>query len=116
MPELLPDDNVHSSTNQDKLNDLWWGIRSQSGAGKAILEQGIPLLGPAWEPLPGRHTTAQTELGALPQNFAVLKGAIAGLAEQVSQLAKAQGVVIDYDEIARKTADEIASRMAGGHA
>lgn len=61
--DLLPDDNVHSSDNQTKLNDIWWGTRSTSGAGKSILGNGIPVLGADWTPIPDRHTTPETELG-----------------------------------------------------
>ena len=112
--DLLPDDNVHSSDNQTKLNDIWWGTRSTSGAGKSILGNGIPVLGADWTPIPDRHTTPETELGALPQNFAVVLGAIAGLAEQIRQISVASGVTIDTDAIAKKTADEIAKRLTSG--
>lgn len=116
--DLLPDDEVHARDNQTKLDDIWWGIRSITGAGRAILRQGIARLGPDWRPLDGQHTTLETEIGALPQNFAVVRGEIAGLQEQLRQMAVATGAVIDYDLIAskaaQKTADELAARLKGG--
>ena len=116
MPTFIPDAQFNDPkySNAQKLADAVWGLRSQSGAGKAILQQGVPVLGADWLPVPDRHTTTETEIGALPQNFAVVLGAIAGLSEQVRQLAFATGVVIDTDAIAKKTADEIAQRLTSG--
>ncbi|MGM7776146.1 hypothetical protein ACSVHC_09025 [Arthrobacter sp. KNU-44] len=113
MPDFLPDTDIDIPNNQKKLNDIWWRIASVTGAGKTILRSWIPRLGPDWKPLPGQHTTPETELGALPQNFAVVLGAVAGLSEQIRQLSVATGAVIDADAIAKKTADEIAKRLSG---
>ena len=122
----LPDDSVHTASNQQKLDDIWWEARSSSGAGKALLNQGIPKLGPDWQPIPGVHTTPQQELSALPQNFANLKAQLDALKASIpvavnaavkaalaaAPAAPAAGV--DYAALASAVATELAARLSKG--
>lgn len=116
MGIIKTDAEFHASDNQLKLDDTYYGTVGPD-AGKAILTNGIPKLGPDWRPIPDTHTTPAQELGALPQNFANVMGAIAGLTELVKQLAAGQGIPLDLDKwtdaVASKTADELAKRLTG---
>jgi len=127
MPIFLPDDNMRTDPNQEKFNAMWWRICSVTGAGKTFLQSWIPRLGPDWQPIPNTHTTPETELGALPQNFQNLRDQITGLSTQVAvlkatveQLAKVQGfegqITIDdatVKAIAKSVVDEEARRLSG---
>lgn len=88
MGNIKTPEEYTSSDNQTKLNDAWWAVCGPD-AGKAILQNGIPLLGPDWKPLPNRHTTPEVELGALPQNFAVVLAAIAALSTKLDKIPAA---------------------------
>jgi hypothetical protein len=127
----LPDDSVHTATNQQKLDDIWWEARSTTGAGEALLNQGIPKLGPDWKPVPGVHTTPATELGALPQNFANLRASVDALKASIpvavnaavaaavpgavkAALAGTTPAAVDPSAIAKAVATELAARLTKG--
>lgn len=112
MPDLLPDADLTKLSNQTKLDDVWWGIRSVSGAGRAILRQSISVLDANWNRSKA-NTTLEIEIGALPQNFKVLREQVSALTELVKQLSIAQGVTIDYQAIAKAVVDEEAKRLSG---
>lgn len=112
MADLIPDIDLETSSNQKKLNDIWWGVRSVTGAGRGVLRQTVALFDKNWQ-VSKQTTTLETEVGALPQNFAIVRQQIAELTELVRQLSVAQGVTIDYAAIAKAVVDEEARRLQG---
>jgi hypothetical protein len=78
-----PDDNVHTASNQQKLDDLWWRLASTTAGGTTILERQIPVRGADGKPT-AENTTLEAEVAWLRQNFASLRSAINALPDTVA--------------------------------
>lgn len=97
----LPDADLRpagldTSTNQGKLIDLWnkgldvwWRVCSHTGLTKLIaaiadgvLSRPIPKLDANWLPTKV-NTSGYTEIGALPQNVANIRGDVAGVKSEL---------------------------------
>jgi hypothetical protein len=89
-------------SNQSKLDDLWWDTR---GPGQSVpkFDDGGNVIG---------GTTLEIELGWLATNFARIMWKLDTQEAVIRELAVKQGVVIDYDEIAKSVVDEQAKRLS----
>ncbi len=86
---IIPDNKILGRTNQEKLNDTVWGVRSMGAT--------IPRYG-----ADGRQngeTSPNIEAAWNAANFANVNGKLEAVLEAVKQLASAQGVTIDLDAI-----------------
>jgi hypothetical protein len=101
----LPAGNLKTSTNQQKLDDLWW--RVATGEGKAL--DRYDQYGK-----PNGKTSVEVEAQWAAANFARLSGQIAGLLEAVKQLAKVQGGSIDLEAVKQASKDGAAEAIAEG--
>lgn len=97
-------DQVKNKTNQQKLDDIHWDVR---GPG-----QGVPKFGDDGKVIGG--TSVAIEIGWIATNFWRVMRELGEIKGILRSLALGQGVAIDYDEIARKVADEQARRLTSG--
>ena len=98
MGNFKKDDLVNTLPAKQLLKDVWFNLVSLSEGGRSVLEAWVPRLGSDWKPT-GQHTSVQTEIGALPQNFANLSGKLDAVLEAVGQVAANGGHELDLAKV-----------------
>jgi hypothetical protein len=101
----LPAGNLKSSTNQQKLDDIWWRECTTEGKKIPVYDQYGKVVG---------DTSRDNEASWNRTNFARLSGQIAGLLEAVKQLAAKQGGAIDMEAVKQASKEGAAEAIAEG--
>ena len=101
----LPAGNLKTSSNQTKLDDVWWRECTAEGKKIPVYDQYGKRVG---------DTSRDNEASWNRTNFARLSGQINGVLEAVKQLAKAQGKDIDLEAVKQAAKDGAAEALAEG--
>jgi hypothetical protein len=101
----LPAGNLKSSSNQQKLDDLWWRECTTEGKKIPVYDQYGKVVG---------ETSRDNEASWNRTNFARLSGQVSGVLEAVKQLAKAQGKDIDLEAVKQASKEGAAEALAEG--
>lgn len=100
--ELRPKEQLDDKPNNEKFRDVWWDTCGPGQVVEKFGEGGAVIGG----------TTLAIELGWLATNFARVMKQLDTQTALINQLAVKQGVVIDYQAIAKAVVDEEAKRLS----